>query len=301
MSQAQIDYTKMSTEELALLAHDWASGKLTAEEPTEDQPRDEQGRFVPKKEDEKPAEQEEVIYERTIDLGDGSGVQVFEGKSMEELIDKLAKAQENATRKIREQAAQIKSQPKTVETPSPDELENLTEAEKFLLQQEMLTDPAKAIQKFVVKAVEQREQANARAAEQTKTATETFVANTSDYYASPKNGKKMVKWLETHNLEVSEDNLKQAFEDLNESGLLEARPAEATSETPVETEDEKPTTTRIESRPVTQTVVRRKVVGGVSVKRSAPKTIQPSEPDVAALEKMPMHELEALTRKALLG
>src|SRR5690348_17341391 len=47
-------------------------------------------------------------FRREIDLGDGSGKQVFEADSAEELIDKLTTAQENATRKIREQQFELR-------------------------------------------------------------------------------------------------------------------------------------------------------------------------------------------------
>jgi hypothetical protein len=268
---------------------DWASAEPVV---VDDKPRDKDGRFVAA-----PVPTEEVIYERTIDLGDGSGVQVFEAPTMEELIDKLAEAQKNATRKIREQAALIKAQPK--ETPAPEELENLTEAERFLLQQEMLADPVKAIQKFVTKAVDKHERDAMQAAERTKSATDAFVANTSDYYAIPKNGQKIVKWLETYNLDVTESNLKQAFDDLSASGLLEAKPAD--KETPVATEEEEKPEARIEPKTPIQTVVRRKVVGGVSVKRSAPAPVQSTEPTEKQLREMPMQELEEITRKALMG
>jgi hypothetical protein len=47
-----------------------------------------------------PAEQ--FPCQKTIDLGDGKGVQVFKGKSWEEVSDKLVEAQRHATAKIRE-------------------------------------------------------------------------------------------------------------------------------------------------------------------------------------------------------
>lgn len=48
-------------------------------------------------------------FRREIDLGDGSGKQVFEGDTAEELNDVLATAQTNATRKIREQNEELKT------------------------------------------------------------------------------------------------------------------------------------------------------------------------------------------------
>lgn len=299
MSQPNLE--TMSTDELRALAMQWAGDATPKPAEEVEQPRDDQGRFTPKVEEPVVTEpQEEIIYERTIDLGDGSGVQVFEAKSMEELVDKLAKAQENATRKIREQETRLRTIPKAAPTPAPDEIDALSDAEKFLLQQEVLTDPANAIQKFVNRAVEKRERVAAQAAERTKSATDSFIANTSDYFASQKNGQKMVKWLEINNLEVSEDSLKSAFEDLNSSGLLERKPAEA-KETPVVPVVEQPVEARIEPTPVTSTVVRRKVVGGVSVKRSAPTPVQTPGLTEEQMYKMPMHELEELSRKALLG
>ena len=48
-------------------------------------------------------------FRREIDLGDGSGKQVFEAESAEELNDKLVDAQTNATRKIREQNQELQT------------------------------------------------------------------------------------------------------------------------------------------------------------------------------------------------
>lgn len=50
-----------------------------------------------------------TVIRREIDLGDGSGKQVFEGATEAELNDKLATAQEHGTRKIREQAQELET------------------------------------------------------------------------------------------------------------------------------------------------------------------------------------------------
>jgi hypothetical protein len=47
-------------------------------------------------------------FRREIDLGDGSGKQVFEGDTAEELVDKLAEAQTNASKKIQAQDTELK-------------------------------------------------------------------------------------------------------------------------------------------------------------------------------------------------
>lgn len=299
----QPDFDKMSNEELRAMALQWANGEAPQAE--DEQPRDEHGKFVKKDEAqvETPAgeeAEEEVVYERTIDLGDGAGVQIFQGKTMEELVDKLATAQEHASRKIREQQAQLRQPAKQKQIESTSELENLSEEEKFLLQQEMLSDPVKAISRFVKKAVVDHQSAEEKRAAAEKDASDAFVANTSEYFVSPKNGERMVKYLQTYQLEVTQENLEKAFKDLNSSGLLESKPAEA-KETPVVAADETETEARIEPKPSTQTVVRRRVVGGVSVKRSAPKPTPTPGLSEDQLYKMPLNELEELTRKALIG
>lgn len=287
----QPDFDKMSNAELEELAQRWASGEV------DEQPRDESGKFV--KKDDAPVvdeQKEEIVYERVIDLGDGSGVQVFEAPTMEELVEKLAKAQENATRKIREQAAQLRQAPKTAPV---EEVENLTDEQKFMLQQEMLTDPAKALSRLVNQVIEKRERVQADSAAREKSESDAFVANTPDYFVSQKNGERMVKYLETYQLEASQDNLKKAFNDLNSSGLLESRPAD--KETPVTPEGQPQAEARIEQKPATETVVRRRVVGGVSVKRSAPAPVQATGLTEKQLYDMPMHELEALALQDLRG
>src|SRR5271169_3438922 len=51
-----------------------------------------------------PAAEGDVVYRYEIDLGDGSGKQVFEGETPEVLIEKLGE-ERNATIKIRELSA----------------------------------------------------------------------------------------------------------------------------------------------------------------------------------------------------
>jgi|SRR5690348_7350091 len=61
------------------------------------------------------ATEQKQTFRREIDLGDGSGKQVFEAESPEALIDKLADAQVHATKKIREQAQQLEAAQTQVE------------------------------------------------------------------------------------------------------------------------------------------------------------------------------------------
>jgi hypothetical protein len=269
------------------------------DEPAPEVQRDEHGRFAAKVEPE-PAADEEVVYQRTIDLGDGAGVQVFEGKTMEELVDKLAKAQEHATRKIREQAAALKTAPAPL--PAVELEKPLSPDEQWLLQQRMLRDPMSVINEYVQKEVQKVETARQQAereareaAEAQEKATNEWVESHPDYYASQKNGTKIQKYLQVQGLDLTPENLDLAFNDLSESGLLEARPAEAANAKPDAEPAAQPTRRIVEPVAPVVTTVRRKVVGSISSKRSAPVETNVSEPTEDALYKMPLAELERLT------
>lgn len=269
--------------------------------PKQDDPlRGSDGRFVSPagKEQATPAADEEVVYQRTIDLGDGAGVQVFEGKTMEELIDNLAKAQEHATRKIREQAAALKAKPAPL--PQISQEKELTADEKWLLQQRMAQDPTAVINEFVQREVQKVTQAQQEATEAAQRAaaeqeqlTTSWVESNPDYYGSPKNGKRIEQFLKLEGLELTPENLTKAFTELSADGLLEARPAESNN---AKTEDEAaPVVRRIveQQAPVT-TTVRRKVVGSVSTKRSAPVELTVPGLTEKQLYEMPFEQLEQI-------
>src|SRR6266568_7729436 len=115
-----------------------------ATEPVET-PRDAQGRFISPEPvapvaDAEPLEDEPVLYRREIDLGDGSGTQVFEGETLEELVDKLADAQKHATRKIRDLNRQAK------EVAAPPAPKPLTPDEEYLVSQQLQSNPSKAFE-----------------------------------------------------------------------------------------------------------------------------------------------------------
>ena len=104
MSDQAIDLDTIDIDELVKLAN--AELNPTTEK-KEDEPA-----AAPVQQDD-PEQEEELVYRREIDLGDGSGVQVFEGSSYDELIDKLANAQLHATRKIKELSTAKKARRRT--------------------------------------------------------------------------------------------------------------------------------------------------------------------------------------------
>jgi hypothetical protein len=279
-------------EELDLETIDMDKLREMAQATKEELPRDENGRFVakePEPEPEPQPEPEPEVFRREIDLGDGSGKQVFEGASWEELADKLANAQLHATRKIRE----LSHAPKKEEPAPAPTASEMTEDERWLISQEFLTDPDKAFDKLVerrllpklqpqlekIKAIERQEQA--------EVASNEFVGSHPDYYATPKNGEKLVRYLNTWKMDATVENLEKAYQELNESGLLEAKP-EVVANTDAESD------TRIANSDTVRPV--RKVASGLSGKRSAPALV-PQGPTEEELYEMPLEKLRELAIK----
>lgn len=205
-------------------------------------PRDERGRFVKTEEvppaveetteEQTPApvqEEEQDWYRKEIDLGDGSGKQVFEAATLEELVEKLAEAQKNATRKIRElnrQAKEYKPTPK----PTP-----LTQDEKFVLDQQFRDNPSAAfetlfqrhmgmtIDEFKGLSVTARQMNLERANDQ---ASREWMQTVPDFFACPQNGAKMRAYIEKfHDGIATPESLSAAYTELKGSGLLVDKPA----------------------------------------------------------------------------
>ena len=197
---------------------------------------------------------EEFVVTKTVDLKDGSGVQVFTGTgpskedALEDLTNKLVTAQENATRKIRQMAA---SNPR-----GPQKKERTAE-EEFMLSQEFMTKPSKAFEKMFQESVgmpisEFKSTADAvkafNSGRVADAAAEKFIEITPDYFPNKSNGTKVQNYLKTYNLPATIENLTRAYTDLKDSGLLQSKPAPQTPTTPTTVTQETPVT------PVTPTV-----------------------------------------------
>ncbi len=234
-------------------------------------------------------EPEEVVYRREIDLGDGAGVQVFEGGSYDELIDKLANAQLHATRKIRELSAVKKAEAAK---------EELTPEQEFLLAQELTSKPSKVLksvfESMVGMPIEEfkKKQAKLEQLESNQSSEQAaveFVNATPDYFANPRNGERMTRYLQTYKMERTTENFKKAFADLSGSGLLEAKPA---SNGAANKQDD-PDTRIAEAEPRT-VVTQRKAGSGLSSRGRSASSGQKTELTLADLEAMPMEQLEAM-------
>ena len=161
-------------------------------------------------------------FVREIDLGDGSGKQRFEAPTQEGLIDKLAEAQANATRKIRELAQQTKPRVREPEKESSDwqalkpgvlKAEDILQLEKNprelfrrMCQTELGLNPEEWIQRENDRRKQQAE----------FNAQNEFVRTHQDYNPSPENAQKIVRFLERENLPISKVNLDYAYSQLRD-------------------------------------------------------------------------------------
>lgn len=236
----------MSMDELRQLAESTPAPEPT---PAPEQPRDEQGRFVATDPDDPALAATPVIdtledpnapitgYQITIDLEDGSGVQVFEADTKDELVQKLAEAQKNATRKIRE----LSKQAPPVVTPAPI-TPTYDPQDEAALAQQLLSEPSAAIRRALEKELgmtvaEAKEQLraahNVAATARGHEIAKEFLSVNPDFYETPVNEDRMIKFLEYSKLPVSVENLQTAFDTLKSDGLLVPKPADPAAVAPV--------------------------------------------------------------------
>jgi hypothetical protein len=184
MSTTVPDLQNMPLDELKRLTVQFEAGELPVVEPE----------VVPVVPAVEPpvVEPEKKRFRREIDLEDGSGKQVFEGATLDELVENLANAQKNATKKIREQAAKLKSQEQASKPPTAEER---------------------------LAAIESQIAWNQTAVE--------FVGNHPDYENTTANATRMHRYMAAQGIPKTLEGLEQAFNELSESGLLTGKPAPA--------------------------------------------------------------------------
>ena len=204
-------------------------------------------------------EKEKGQWKGVVSSVSGGNPQVYWGKTKDELILNVLKAQANATKKIREQNAKLKfgqapAKPAQQPTQAPN-VRALTADEVFEIKTQLESDPALALdtlfQKRTGLTVQQLVELAQRGAQKADYASnqltaeavnKTFLANNPDYYPDTnfENFGNLVKWIAKYKLgelvtpgqETSMfeklvssgvytvENLEEAFQDLTDSDLL---------------------------------------------------------------------------------
>src|SRR5581483_2351709 len=274
------------------------------------QPRDESGRFVAAEDD----EPETFVARREVDLQDGSGVQVYEatGESreaaLEALADKIADAQVHATKKIRQQEAELKDfRARSAEPPKPKEI---SEDEEYTYSQELQKKPLATLRKMwkeltgyeVEDFVTAKQAADAVVvAQRSNEAVNTFIATHPDYEdqgeAGNKNGALIRMKLAELRLSVTSENLSKAYSQLKQSGLLHLKSEEANADATKETKEPQ----RIVEPKVETAQTRTKKTSTISTHSrvtNAPVNVGPSEDEA---DKMSLDQIRDLANKQLAG
>jgi hypothetical protein len=185
----------------------------------------------------------EKPFRRVIDLKDGSGVQVFEADTAEELLDLLAEAQVNATKKIAAQDTELKATRRASMTPDPEETatglkpRELTADQRFEIGQR-LANPATAVEatRELIEAelgaplpeVRKRLDTSDAGLREQRAQREgyLFATSTPEWYATEENKKKLIAHMVEEKMAMTQKNFGIAFEDLSAAGLLEMRASE---------------------------------------------------------------------------
>lgn len=239
-------------------------------------------------------------FERTIDLGDGAGVQIFRGKGAtreeahEDLIDRLSEAQKHATKKIREQEAKLKTTP-VEKTFTPEEestyshelMNTPTKGFKKLSREVMGVDPDEL--KEVIARDKQR-----RAKEDAEKIGNDFVASHPEYADTKENGDKIRELLTFRN-DFSLQSFEKAYQYLNKSGLLEVKGEEASVEQKADEAEQQRIVAEANKLLLSQ---RTKRVSGLSTQRRV-AVVPPAAPTEDDMYKMPLEELRKLANLQL--
>jgi hypothetical protein len=219
-------------------------------------------------------EAEGFIATRTIDLQDGSGVQVFTGRgatqvdALNDLADRLQEAQRHATIKIKQQNRDLKQE--------QEDSEYINEHERREIEQRLRANPAAEIARIAKETLE----AETSKYQRGQKAQQDFVDTHPDFYPCQENAQAMSQWIQGKGYqEFTPSNLEEAFQALQ--GKLVKK-----GDTPAAT-----TTTSTGNRPTRKS-------SSVSTSRSSAPVVS-NEPDEEALYKMPLDKLRTLADKQL--
>jgi hypothetical protein len=266
-------------------------------------------------------------WKAVLDPGTGANPEVFWGKNKDELLTNVLRGKLEATKKIRELNKKVRSAPTppkpTPQTPTPS-VRQLTADETFEIKSLWESDPAAALDLLVKKRTnvtleelvgkaQRGDQANTNLT--TEAVSRAFMERNPDYYVTPENAEKLLKWLAKFKLgkNVTEDNedqifqelwstgnytvetLEEAFEDLSEDGKL-VKPRLPKPPTPVEVQPE-PVPAPAPSNPrIVSTETRPRAATGITRSDVTPVATpaQPAAPTDDDLNDLPDEQISAL-------
>jgi hypothetical protein len=239
-------------------------------------------------------------------------VEIFEAtgeskeQALEALADKIADAKLNASKKIRQQEAELRDfRSRSTEAPKPKEL---SPDDEYVIAQELQKNPSKAFRRMFkdFTGCEPEEFTSVKQAydafkqgQNTSQAIETFVATHPDYEdagsTGEKNGALMRMKLKEMGLPPTSENLSKAYSHLKQGGLLSLKGEEAHSDTNGEAKEPE----RIATPVAEPTPQRTRKASGIST-QSRPAAIPAStEPSEADAYNMPIDQLRNLANKQL--
>lgn len=302
----EIDYEKLSLTELRELA-DKELKEVSQIEPPAEKVRDDKGRFTEKVKEEEATttttttEPEKVAYRRVIDLGDGAGPEVFEADTLEELVDKIADAKGNATKKIREQEKELKD----LRTKKQGEEKQQTADEEFVNSQELLSKPTEAFKKLFrqttgvdiedFKSTHKTIQSAQVTAKRRAIGDQFIKSHAADYADTDRNAGLMNKWLALHN-DYSTEGFEKAYQDLKQSGLLDFQGEGANAgQTEQSKQQERIVPVADKVTPPQQT----KKASGLSTQNRTAVPTTPAQPSEADAYNMPIEKLRELANRQL--
>lgn len=268
---------------------------------------------------EEVSEEQTFLARREFDLGDGAGVEVFEAEgatekdALDALADKIAEGKRNASKKIREQEAELRElRAKNAEVQKPKEI---SADDEYIFSQEFQKAPLATQRKMlklalgyevedIAEAVRiskeiSAERQNTKSKEKTSTAVTTFIATHDDYedegVEGTRNGAIMNQFLLEKRLPVTSENFHKAYLHLKQGGLLTLKGEKANSEATEETEEtERIVPPKVDAAP--QRTKKTSTIGTHSRTTAVPVSTEPSE---AELYNMPLHELRARANKQM--
>ncbi len=277
-----------------------SAAQATEEQETEQKPipkRDEKGRFVAEGDtgaEEEQDEAEQEFVQEIVDEETGRK-QVFKAKTKDELIQKLLKAQKEATKAIRDRERQIReAKIKTIAKPGPrigEVKKPLTPEEQMEISSLMVTDPAKAKKRLLEAELGVTPEEAQQAIELAQA--NAFKAETPEFYPCAENAKAIGDFLKEQGLAPVKQNFAYAYQQLLKEGALitredaEEQQSDAVEEDQSEVEEVKP---RIAAKPIQTT--RKTASSGVSGKRSVRvANTNPAVPSDDELDRMSDEEL----------